>query len=451
MIVPGNRVLVGCSGGVDSVALLHFMASNRGKMGVEVAAVHVDHMLRAEESAADGMLVEDLCKVLDIPFYGGSVPVPAILAKDGGNVQAVCRAGRYAFFSEVMKKNGYGILATAHHAEDQLETVLMQMTKGSQPSGIPVQRKLDGGLVIRPFLPTMKSELQSYVTENDLRFREDPSNDSDAYMRNRFRRHVAPFLLTENPATAINVVKMTGWLQEDEDLLGTLAKGHFERIVKFTKEGLPFIDNYTFFDMHSALQRRVITLLLSYLYDGEHVPVEYNSTLISQLLRHLSSQRGNVSVNLPRGYRFIREYGKLTFVRDTLLQETSICIVLPKGVWTRWGNDMQLYWAEMDDPSIGLFTDIENVMYFDLPDSALPLSIRKRVDGDRILLPGMAHSKRLSRLFIDEKVGQKERDCLPVIITAQGDVCAVPGLRYGEAFSKKKTAENKYIFSVRKL
>ena len=104
-------------------------------MGIEVAAIHVDHKLRGKESAADGTFVARLCEVYGIPFFGGSVPVPAIIEKDGGNVQAVCREGRYAFFEEIMTKHGYDVLATAHHAEDQLETVLMQVTKGSQPFG----------------------------------------------------------------------------------------------------------------------------------------------------------------------------------------------------------------------------------------------------------------------------------------------------------------------------
>ncbi|HJF31478.1 MAG TPA: tRNA lysidine(34) synthetase TilS [Sporosarcina psychrophila] len=451
LVAPGDRVLVACSGGVDSVALLDFMASNRDRMGIEVAAIHVDHKLRGEESAADGALVERLCETYKIPFFGGSVPVPEIIENEGGNVQAVCRDGRYAFFTKIMQKHHYHILATAHHAEDQLETVLMQVTKGNRPSGIPVKREVDGGLLIRPFLPVMKADLHSYVAENDLHYREDPSNESDAYLRNRFRHRIVPFILDENPGAAENAVKMSGWLQEDEELLETLAKDHFDRITRFTEAGLPIVDGNAFSNMHQALQRRMITLLLRYLYNGEIMPVKYNSALISQLLHHLSSQNGNVSVHLPRGYRFIREYDVLTFVRDTPTEEMDSQKVLPKGVWTRWGNDLQLCWTEVGNLDTELFTDTDDTMYFDLPYSALPLSIRRREDGDRILLPGMTHPKRLSRLFIDEKVGMTERDRLPVIITAQGEICAVPGVRYGVAFSRNKTDQSKYIVRTRKI
>ena len=348
-------------------------------------------------------------------------------------------------------KHGYDVLATAHHAEDQLETVLMQVTKGSQPSGMPVKREIEGGFLIRPFLPAMKADLYSYVGENELHFREDPSNESDAYLRNRFRHQIVPFILDENPGAAENAVRVSGYLQEDEELLEMLAQERFDEITKFTEVGLPVVDGNAFSSMHQALQRRMITLLLKYLYNGEIVPVKYNSALISQLLHHLSSQNGNVSIHLPRGYRFIREYGVLTFVRDTPTEEVELQKTLPKGIWTRWGNDFQLYWTEVNNLDTELFTDTDDIMYFDLPDSALPLYIRRREDGDRILLPGMTHPKRLSRLFIDEKVGMTERDRLPVIITAQGEVCAVPGLRYGVAFSRDKTDASKYIVSTRKL
>jgi tRNA(Ile)-lysidine synthetase-like protein len=450
LIAPGDRVLVACSGGVDSVALLHFMASHRGGMGIEVAAIHVDHMLRGAESAADATFVEGLCATYDVPFFGGRVPVPELMERDGGNVQAVCRDGRYALFTEVMQQQNYNVLVTAHHAEDQLETVLMQLSKGSQPSGMPVKRDIEGGVVIRPFLPAMKADLYSYVEEHTLQYREDPSNESDAYMRNRYRHHIVPFMLHENPATAKNVVKMAGWLQQDSDLLEMLAEEQVDRIVEFVAEGHLAIDSSAFSDMHLALQRRVITLILKYLYDGESIPVEYNSALISQLLHHITSQDGNISIDLPRGYRFMRSYSKLTFVRGLHLEEMASEKIFTQGSWTRWGHEVELYWTKVDDAHTELFTGAADIMYFDLPDADFPLRIKKREDGDRILLPGMSHPKRLSRLFIDDKVGLTERDQLPIIVTALGEVCAIPGLRYGVAFSRNKTEQSHYIVLTRK-
>ena len=146
------------------MALLHFMATNREKLGIEVAAVHVDHMLRGG-SLRKMETCRGTVQAYGIPFFGGSVPVPEIIEKEGGNVQAVCREGRYEFFTKVMRENGYDVLATAHHAEDQLETVLMQVTKGAILQVFRLNVKLTVGVLIRPFLPAIKAALYSYAKE----------------------------------------------------------------------------------------------------------------------------------------------------------------------------------------------------------------------------------------------------------------------------------------------
>ena len=448
LLASNNRVLLACSGGVDSIVLLHFFAVNREELGIEVAAVHVDHMLRGAESAADGVLVSELCEKLGVPFYGGRVPVPEILAREGGNVQAVCREGRYDYFANIMREKGYGILATAHHAEDQLETVLMQVTKGVTPLGIPNNRSIDGGRLIRPFLPVIKESLYVYAMENKLDFNEDPSNGSDAYMRNRFRRHVVPHIISENPKAPEGVVTLAGRLQEDEAFLQALAKDRLEEIVEFTDAGLPSISIGTFSSMPTALQKRMIPLLLGYLYDKKNESVHYKSTLIEQMLHHLNSEDGNVSINMPLGYRFVREYDRLMFVQECNLSipEPNVLKVVPKGERTDWMNGLWIYWADVEDVAHDLRLDAKEIMYFDFPKESLPLFVRQRKVGDRITLPGMTNSKRLSRLFIDEKVRKTERDCLPVIVTNNDQVCAVPGLRYGTAFTKDHSVASKYIF-----
>lgn len=451
LVMARDRVLVACSGGVDSVALLYFMATHQRELGIEVGAVHIDHMLRGEESAEDGLFVEQLCKTLGVPFFGRNVPVPQLLKEEGGNVQDVCRTGRYALFTELMQGESYNTLATAHHAEDQLETILMQVAKGRKPVGMPVKREMGGGMLIRPFLSVMKESLYAYTVEHQLQYREDPSNESDAYMRNRFRHHLLPFVLEENPAAAKNAVKISGWLQEDEDLLSELAVEQYERIVDFSEEGIVSLEKELFSRIHPALQRRVITLVLRYIYDGESLPVPYNSTLINELLFHVSEQSGNVSISLPRGYQLLREYDQLTFVRDPKQSDEVLRKRLPKRVWTDIGNGLSLFWTDVEDATEALRMDADDIFYVDLPDSAFPLSVRRREEGDRILLPGMSHAKRLSRLFIDEKVPMTERDRLPVIVTAQDRVCAIPGLRYGVAFTRNRTERSNYIVSLRKF
>ena len=450
LITAQDRVLVACSAGVDSIALLHFFAKHRQELAIEVAAIHVDHMLRGKASALEGDVVKDLCKQLDITFFSGQVPVPEILVKEGGNVQEVCREGRYNLFDKTMDEEAYTILATAHHAEDQLETVVMQVTKGLLPSGIPIKRKVDHGMLIRPFLPARKETLYQYVEENNLPFCEDPSNQSDAYMRNRIRRKVIPYLMDENPKAPERVAEMVGELQEDEAFLWAEAKKQLDKIIEFTTEGLPTISKQSFVSMPTALQRRMIKLLLGYLYDNNKVLVRYKYTLIEQLLSHLKSDDGNVSIDLPSGYRFLREYDKLTFVKETNksnLNPSALEKVLPLDKKTDWRNQCWIYWAEIEKVQPDLLVQAKEIMYVNLSDtSLLPFSVRSRRKGDRMLLTGMKNPKRLSRLFIDEKVKLSLRDELPIVVTNNEEVCAVLGVRYGAMFSKKRLETSQYIF-----
>ncbi len=442
----GSRILVACSGGVDSMVLLHFLGTLRAHFNVHIGAVHVDHMLRGKESAEDGQFVQSLCTRLAIPFYGGQVPVPEILKRAGGNVQTICREGRYAFFDDVMQRNGYDTLVTGHHAEDQLETILMQITKGVSPLGMPTHRKLKHGLLARPFLPLRKESLYAYAKKHQVPFREDPSNQEDAYMRNRFRHHIVPSILEENPAVAKSIVPLTDELQEDERFLQQLAKEQIETHIIFTKDGYPTMHVHAFRRMPTALQRRAIPLLLNYLYDKENNAISYKSDLIRQLMEHLHSDYGNISIDLPDGFQFIRSYDQFYFQLKQDIQRKKI--PLPKGEKTDWDEQTWLYWEDVTKVKNDVLLNAKEVAFFNLSKLSLPLSVRHRKEGDRILLKGMTNAKRLSRLFIDEKVSRSLRDRLPVVVTHSDEVCAIPKLRYGSNFTKEQTVESKYIFVV---
>ncbi len=444
LLSKGRRILIACSGGVDSMVLLHYLGTNRKRFEIEVGAVHVDHMLRGQSSVEDGQLVRTWCERMSIPFYSGNVPVPDLLRKTGGNVQQICREGRYTFFEEVMGEDCYETLATAHHAEDQLETVLMQITKGVSPLGMPIKRNMKSGFLIRPFLSVDKAALYHYANEYEVPFREDPSNQADDYMRNRYRRYVMPRLVEENPAVVKGTVSLTQDLQEDESLLQQLAKEAVSSSIEFTKEGYPSMCVERFRHMPTALQRRAIPLLLNYLYNNEEHGIYYKADLIHQLLRHLHSNEGNVSIDLPNGYQFTRAYNRFTFAPKPEVQEKEV--TLPRGEKVSWGRYAWFYWGEVGEVEEEVLLKAKEIAFFNLPETSLPLLIRHRQDGDRILLKGMTKAKRLSRLFIDEKVERSLRDQLPVVVTKQGEVCAVLNVRYGTYFTKQQTPESKYIF-----
>lgn len=446
LLNKGDRVLIACSGGVDSVALLHFLSAQRERLEIEIGAIHVDHCLRGEESALDGEVVRKLCNSLQVPFYGTTLPVPDLLEAHGGNVQEVCRTGRYALFEETMQNEGFTVLAVAHHAEDQLETILMQLAKGKRPQGMPVSRSFGEGLLIRPFLSLMKTDLYEYARLHKLPFREDPSNEKDDYTRNRYRHHIVPVMLTENLMTAENSVRMAATLQEEDEFLEGLAKEHLEGLLTFTDKGVPVIHSATFRTMHPALQKRAVPLLLKYLYNGETIPAIYNADLLNQLIRQLSADTGSASISLPENWSLQRDYGVSTFVCEEEEPMNQI-VPFPPNEWVQWGQ-MKLRWCKSSAVEPATLEGVTDWRYFQSEEGELPSGIRSRRSGDRIRLRGMEHPKRLSRLLIDEKVKQSERDRLPVVVSEQGDICAIPGVRYSESFTKQTSSDQAYILMM---
>ena len=449
MIPPGSRVLVACSGGVDSIALLHFLANHQQELKIEVGAIHIDHMLRGAESAEDAIVVEQLCNDFNLPFYSEQVPVPAILESQGGNMQQVCREQRYACFKETMERQYFNVLATAHHADDQLETVLIQLSKGQALNGMPIQRPFHSGRVVRPFLLLNKSELYRYVQSHEAAFREDPSNEQDHYLRNRMRHQIVPVLADENPSVAVNAVRQTVHRQADEKLLNELAEQHWRSIVTYTDEQLPSFERKAFLAVPHALQRRVIQLLLNCLALSETETAEWRFTLVKELLQHIKNSAGNVTIDLAYGYRFIREYDKLLVTKKDIDTTSLRPKVLEKDSWHTWGN-LQFYWHHANASTVEHVLPSDEVRYFRLEESELPLTVRLRTSGDRLLLKGMSEPKRVQRLLIDEKIGNAQRQQQPVITTASGNVCAVPGVRYGEIFSHRQLQDDSYIWITRK-
>lgn len=211
---PGGLILCALSGGGDSVALLHFLKTH----GFPVAAAHFDHHLRPN-SGSDAAFARAFCQRLGVPFYLGEGEVGAM----AGNVEENARNARYAFLEATGVTIGAAAIATAHTANDNLETVLMHLTRGCGLQGLTGIYPQRGNLV-RPMLQTTRKEVERYLEENGLEYVTDQTNLDDTYVRNRIRHHVVPVLERVNPRVAQRVADMTEYLRQDEAVLKTMAK-----------------------------------------------------------------------------------------------------------------------------------------------------------------------------------------------------------------------------------
>ncbi|MGM0899358.1 MAG: tRNA lysidine(34) synthetase TilS [Bacillota bacterium] len=433
----GDRLLIGVSGGIDSMVLLHFLSVKRRQLGVDITAVHIDHMLRGEQSAQDRQFVEQQCELWDIPCESFAVPVPLILQEQGGNTQSVCREERYRIFEQVMHKKGSTVLITAHHADDQLETVLMDGMRGSLRNGafgMRIKRPFSGGSLVRPQLAVTKAEIAQYAEKKKVPHREDPSNSSDAYTRNRIRKAIMPAIIEENPRAALHFAELAEQVNEDEAFLQQLAQQTLQELLISRKELL--ISAESFRSHPSALQKRMVLLLLNYLYDDKRVLI--TSHLAEQVRELLQSSSGTVFLHLPQSYMMIRQYDRAFFEKD---KERPQCQQVDIGRF--WSPPIMGSRYRVVD--IGQEPEAPDTILWYFHSEETDFNLRGREPGDRIQLAGMSQAKKLARLMIDEKVPARERDSWPVIVAGKDRVLLVPGLRTAACLSRTKRSEDNRV------
>lgn len=431
LISINDRLLVACSGGADSIALLTFLWNERKTLDVEIACVHANHGLRGLESDADENFVKLLCIELGIPFFHRTLPIREMVEKNKGNVQDICRQQRYTYFQDIMSEQNFNKLVVAHHADDQAETVLMGLTRGSNAIGMPVARGFGNGLLIRPFLCVTRHHIENYLDEQQRKYREDSSNKKDTYTRNRFRHHVLPLLAMENTNATIQISQWAEQKQEEDNFLQTLANEACDRVMTKFDDSIE-VDLEKFQDIPVALQKRVVLLLLNYLYPKQNMWL--SQSLVDQIHGQCLERDGSKEIALPNGGKVRRQYSMMLFsfpIEISLAEMKSKEIIL--GQWVSVGYDTRMLLEKKED----IQYEIEGAWYIFLEEDEMPLKIRTKQLGDRLLLQGMLKSKRLSRLMIDEKVPLYMRDFCLLLITGKEEIVGVPSVRMGFRFTKQ--------------
>ena len=379
LIAPGDTVICALSGGADSVALLFALYLLKDKLRITLEAAHFNHQLRGAESDRDEAFARELCRRYDIPLHVGRGQVQP--GEKG--LEAAARDARYAFFATL-----HGKIATAHTADDNAETVLMHMVRGTALKGLGGIAPVNG-TVIRPMLTCTRQDVENFLQEWCLSHMDDSSNATDAFLRNRIRHHVMPLLTKENPRLAENISQMALSLRLDEEVLSSLAQ----------TEALPGVEALR--PMHPALRSRALEAFLR--RSGVREPEQSHIALAEKLV---FSNKPSALAAFPGGITVTRNYDRLEVLQTQAPPEET---VLPCPGEARFGAYRVVCApAERIENSETVFTVI--------PEGDMVLRCRR--SGDAIRLPG--GTKLLKKLFIDRKIPAPQRSQIPVLSDDKG-------------------------------
>lgn len=293
-------------------------------------------------------------------------------------------------------------------------------------AGILPKRAFGNGVIVRPFLPVTKADILEFLKHHEIPYRHDPSNDKDAYRRNRLRHHVLPLLKEEFPGLHEKFQAFSEQLQENEQYIEALIEKEWNNVIRSKAKDRVVLSRKPLLFMAKPLQRRGFQLILNYLYNNE-IPPSLSSIHIDNLLSLLESEHPSGRLHFPNGLQVIKSYDecKLTFEKDEIdiaykrMLEVPGNVTLPTDdiitseIWTHYKQ-----------------TDVkENQAVIDLSKVALPLYARTRLEGDRIKLKGTDGTKKIKSIFIEAKIPIQQRNAWPLIIDANNEILWMPMLK----------------------
>ena len=426
-----GKVIVACSGGPDSMFLLHVLK----EYGLDVVCAHVNHNLR-DESKEEYEYVEKYCKDNHITFEGTELHnLPSV------NTELKAREKRYEFFKTLIDKYNAKYLFTAHHGDDLIETILLRIVRGSTLNGYAgfnIITDKPGYKIVRPLVYLTKDEITKYLADNNIKYFIDQTNLSDEHLRNRYRKNILPILKEEDKNVHLKFLKYHKIAQSYYDYINEKVYENIDNI---------FVDNTLdinkFNKLDEFMKDKVLEEIIRPYYPDDLYLI--NDNHINEILKVINSDKPNIELVLPGSNDNLvitKNYDKLK-IKYGLNDNESYDYVLDKDIETPLGVIKYITDISEDDDTSNYTIRLNS------KDIKLPLHVRTRHDGDRIEVKNMSGSKKVNDIFIDNKLSKDKRDIYPIIVDSDDKVVFIPGIKkskYDIPMNKEYDIIIKYVW-----
>ena len=440
MFEVNDKVVVALSGGPDSICLLHILHTLKDELNISIVAAHVNHCLRGEAADNDEMYVKKICEELGIQCFVKREDVHRISKERGISCEMAGREVRYQFFEEVLHKINGNKIAIAHNANDQAETVLMRILRGTGLEGLVGIRPVRDNIFVRPIINLTRDEIENYCEVNKLNPRIDKTNFENIYTRNKIRLELIPYIQKNFNSDVIEVLnRFSDTVKVDNEYINNVAKEKYNEYSEISEEKI--ILKGQLFKEHEAILTRVIRIAI------KNIKGNLNNLEKNHIYDIIDIQKKSTGkyIMIPSGIRVTNNYGDIYVYKEEkehkvqkINKEVELNL-LEENVLTN--HKLKITLDIIKSKEDIKFDKNPLIKYFDYDKIKGVIKLRYRKNGDKFMPFGMSGSKKLKDLFIDLKIPKERRDSIP-LITFGDDIAWIVGYRISDKFKINKDTKN---------
>ncbi len=439
MILPGELIIVAVSGGPDSICLVDILACLSKEMETTLVIAHFEHGLRPEEDTYETGMVREYARSLNVPFETerafGLSPVSSSLEERA-------RELRYDFLERMRKKHNAHKIAMGHNLNDQAETVLMRLLRGSGMTGLSGIPPVRDNTVVRPLIETRREDIIDYLESGNFKYATDSSNRDNRFLRNKIRMELLPEMIKYQPGLIEILGKLARNLRDENSFFESLTEKWVDEQLERDESGDPFLDIHSLKDLPDAFLRRILRNTIK----------RHNKTLyaiqwdhVQDIIDLISNKRPNISINLPEGLIIRKEYNRLVFTSTTACTELFSYTIGDRGRINIHEIGKTVGIEEFGNKEQAAVPGDKNTALLDKDLLPYPLTIRNFRPGDRFIPLGMTGHKKVKNFFIDLKIPPAERKQIPILVK-DDKIAWICGYRIDDRF--RVTERTKRILKI---